>query len=134
MSRRYRILAIALALLGASALAMSVEGAQTGFEWLGGGGSWVRFGAAAYAAGLIAALVLVALAASLAAKRTGRLAARVAIVAAGTAVAAGGVFIYVFPPLPGMVIDRGVWLYVGGVVLAAAAGLVALRGARRFAV
>ncbi|MCE9580821.1 MAG: hypothetical protein K8W52_47345 [Deltaproteobacteria bacterium] len=156
MPRTFRILSIALALLGASAFAMAVEGghwwtldevsvgpvstmqcfggtcAQTGFDWIGPPGSWVRWGAAAYAAGLVAALVLVTLAASLASKRNGRLAARVSVIAAGTAVAAGGLFIYTFPSLPGMVMDRGIWLYGGGVALAAAAALVALRGARRF--
>ncbi len=75
--------------------------------------------------------MLVTLGASLASGRTGRLAARVVIVAAATAVAAGGLFIYTFPPLPGMVIDRGIWLYAGGIALAAGAALVALRGARR---
>lgn len=157
MRRSTRILSIALALLGASAFAIAVEGgrwwtleevsigpvsttqcfggdcAKTGFEWMGPGGPWIRWGAATYAAGLAAAFVLITLAAALASRRTGRLAAKVSISAGATAVAVAGIFIYTFPPLPGMVMGRGIWMYGGGAALAIAAALVALRGGRQTA-
>jgi hypothetical protein len=156
MSRPVRALSIALALAGASALAIAVEvgrwwsegdisigpvsgwrcfgGApcsRTDLGWVGGSDTWVRFGTATYAAGLVAAATLVILAAALASKRTGRLAARVVVAATLTAVVAGSVFIGAFPGLAGMHVDHGVWLYGGGVALAAVAAAVVLRAARR---
>jgi len=156
MSRPFRALSIALALAGASALAIAVEvgrwwsgdgfsigpvsgwrcfgGApcsRTDLGWVGGSGTWVRSGTATYAAGLVGAACLVILAAAVASGRTGRLAAKVVIAAAATAAVAGGVFIGAFPGMAGMGVDHGIWLYGGGVAVAAVVAVLVLRAARR---
>jgi hypothetical protein len=95
--------------------------------WASGSEVWERAGTATWAAGLVASLVLVALAGALAARRAGRLAAGMAVVATFTAIAAGGVFISQRPPIEGVQIARGVWLYSAGIVLALAAALAAMR-------
>ena len=71
------------------------------------------------------------LAAALASRRTGRLAARVVVAATLTAVVTGAAFIVGFPGMAGMHVDHGVWLYAGGVALAAVTAVVVLRAARR---
>src|SRR5262245_4079513 len=99
---------VALALLAASAFALSVQagrwwvigdgeveigpfgahssfGGAGGFSWAGGSARWERFGVATGAGGLIAMLVLVVVAGAIAAHRVPRLAAQTALVAIATA-------------------------------------------------
>jgi hypothetical protein len=103
-------------------------GCQRGtLTWTGGSPLWMQAGTAVYAAGLIAAFALVALAAALAAKRTGRLAAGVTIVGAVTALAMGALFIATFPGVPGAVIGHGIWLFGGGLLAAGGIAITILR-------
>jgi len=95
--------------------------------WAGGSEVWERAGVATWAAGMVATLVLVALAGALAAKRAGRLAAGVTVVATMTAVVAGAVFISQRPHVPEIETGRGVWLYSAGIVAALGAAISALR-------
>jgi hypothetical protein len=95
--------------------------------WAGGSEMWERAGTATWAAGLVASLVLVALAGALAAGRAAKLAAGVAIVATMTAIVAGGVFIAQRPDMPGIEMARGVWLYCAGVVVALGAAITVYR-------
>lgn len=111
-----------LALLGACALAIAVQGGRWwsvgeglaigptgtkaclggecgrhGLEWIGGTELWRRAAVATTAAALIAAFALVALAGSLAARRRGTLAAGATLTATLTAAVAGAVFVATFP-------------------------------------
>ena len=95
--------------------------------WAGGTEVWERAGMAAWAAGLVTSIVLVALAGALAAKRAGRLAAAVAMIATMTAIVAGVVFVSQRPHVAGIEIARGVWLYGAGIVAAMGAALATLR-------
>lgn len=95
--------------------------------WAGGSEVWVRAGTAAWAAGLVASLVLVALAGALAAGRAGRLAAAVVGIATVTAIVSGAVFVTQRPDMPGMEIGRGLWLYAAGILVALAATLSTMR-------
>jgi hypothetical protein len=144
-----RAVAVGLALIGACALAIAVEGGRwwsmpdvsvgpawsshcfggpcESMDWVGGDGSWFRFSVASWAAGLIGAACLVGLASALASKRSGRLLAKMVIAAALAAIVAGAAFVMTFPHVPGMGVDRGVILYFGGVLLALAAAAATLR-------
>jgi hypothetical protein len=102
-----------------------------GLGWTQGSALWQKAGMATYAAGLIAAFVLVVLAAGIAAGRPGRLAAGTAVVGAITMTAMGALFIVTYPGLQGSAIDRGVWLFAGGVVAAVAAAGIVLASNRR---
>lgn len=95
--------------------------------WASGSEVWERSGTATWAAGLVASLVLVALAGALAARRAGRMAAGVVVIASFTAIVAGGVFISQRPPVDGIETARGVWLYSAGIVLALAAAIATMR-------
>lgn len=108
------------------------EGAcqQAGLGWTGGSTTWIRAGAATYAAGLVTALVLVALAGSLAARSTGRLPAASAGVATVTAAVVSAVFIATRPMVPGTEVSRGAVLFGLGLVLSAVAVVTTLRRAR----
>src|SRR6185295_3752952 len=91
MTALRRWLLVAVALVGASGFALSVQGGRWwsigdvsigplgarspfgglgGFSWAGGSARWERFGTATFAAGLIAMFVLVIVAGALAARRT----------------------------------------------------------------
>lgn len=155
MSTARRVLTITMAVLAAVGLALAVEGGRwwslgagvqigpvgsqhcfggdckpSRLAWLGGSALWDRLGFATYVGGLLAALVLVAMAGGLAARRPARLISLIAAVATATATVVGGAFIMLRPTeLPGITIDRGVPLFVAGVVLAAAA-IVSARWAR----
>lgn len=100
---------------------------SSSLAWAHGSEVWERAGTATWAAGLVASLVLVALAGALAAGRAGRLAAGVTMIATMTAIVAGGVFISQRPDMPGMETARGVWLYSGGIVVALGAAIAAYR-------
>lgn len=148
MSTARRAIAIVLALIGAAAFAIAVQGhrwwvigddvgigtiatescfgdCRVGtLAWTGGSGTWQRAGFATYAGGLCAALALVALAGALAAKRTGRLVAAVAVVATLTAAGAGVAFHTLAPELTGASLGRGAIAFVIAIVAALAAAAV----------
>jgi len=148
---RIRWLTAVLALLSASAFSMSVQGGRwwvigeaeigpfgakrcfegscvpAGLSWLGAGERWIRFGMATWAAGLIAALVLVVMAARLAVRRVPRLAAKTALVAIATATITGGVFFAQFPGDYDSEPARGVLLFGIAIVLGAASAIQVLR-------
>ena len=94
---------------------------QAGLGWTGGGSTWVRAGAATYAAGLVAAIILLALAGAVAARASGRLAAASAGVATLTAAVVGGIFIATRPMVPGTEVGRGIILFGAALVLATVA-------------
>ena len=111
--------------------ARSPFGGLGGFSWAGGSARWERFGYAAFAAGLIAMFVLIAVAGALAAGRVPRLAARTAVVAIATAALVGTAFVVARPDngLP-FALDRGAWLFAGAVVVGAVAAAGVLRSPR----
>jgi hypothetical protein len=149
LARRTRWTLIAIALVGASAFALAVQGGQWwsigdvtigplgarspfggvgGFSWAGGSPRWERFGYATFAAGLIAMFTLIVVAGALAAKRVPRLAAKTAVVAIATAALVGTAFVTARPHngLP-FAIDRGVALFAAAVIAGALAAAGVLR-------
>lgn len=160
VNRRNRITIVVLALAAASAFAVSGVGMpwwsmpdvtigttysaqcfggdcqRAALDWVGGGGggTWMRFGVATWGAGLIAAACLVGLAAAVASRRTGRLVAKMVLAAAVAATGAAIAFVGSFPGVPGMSIDLGAYLHFAAVLIAVAAAVVTLRGARAAAV
>jgi hypothetical protein len=136
-----RWIAIALALLGAGAFALSVQmgrwwvigdveigpfGSRHCFDgqcrgaslsWLGGDPRWIRFGIATWAAGLLAMLVLVMMAAGLAARRIPRLVAKSVLVTIATGTVTATVFVTQFPGMTGAALARGVWVFALAVLL-----------------
>ncbi len=151
MSLPRRLITIAAAIVAAGCFALAVQGGhwwtigevgvgpvstQRCFDgrcengtlaWAGGSEVWERAGIATWAAGMIAAVVLVALAGALAARRAGRLAAGIATIAAMTSMVAGGVFLLQRPDLPGLEVARGAWFFAVAVVVALAAAIATLR-------
>ena len=153
MTRMHRWLLVAIALVGAAAFALSVQGGRWwsigdvsigplgahspfgglgGLSWAGGSARWERFGSATFAAGLIAMFALIVVAGALAAGRTPRLAAKTAVVAIATAALVGTAFVVARPDngLP-FALDRGVALFAGAVIAGAVAAAGVLRAARR---
>lgn len=148
---RNRWIIVALALLAASAFAISVQAGRwwsvgqveigpfgsrqcidgechpTSLSWVGGTERWARTGVATWAGCLIAMIVLLIVAGAVAAKRVPRLAARTALVAITTAMLAGGAFIAQFPGVSGAAVDRGVFLFGAAIVVGAAAAIGVLR-------
>jgi hypothetical protein len=91
----------------------------------------MRTGMATWAGGLLATLALLVVAAATAAGRIPQLAARTSIVAIGTAALAGGAFFVNFPSgMSEIHVDRGVFLFVFGLVAGAAAAILVLRANR----
>jgi hypothetical protein len=142
-----RWIVIAMALLAGAAFAMSVQlgpwwtmgaceigpyGAHdcltptSGLAWLGGA-RYERIGMATWGAGLLAMLALIVVAARLAARKVPRIAAKFALVSVATAAAVGIAFVALFPRAFGASIDRGIPLFVAGIVLGAAATLPIIR-------
>jgi hypothetical protein len=140
---KYRWFVVVLALVAASAFALSVQagqwwsigevklgpfgsrspfGGQSDLAWAGGTVRWARFGMATWAAGLIAMFVLVIVGGGAAARRVPRLAAKTSLVAIATASLAAIGFIAARPE-NGMPFspDRGMVLFGVAVI----AGLVA---------
>jgi hypothetical protein len=138
-----RWLAVACALISASAFALSVQagrwwtigdveigpfGSRSPFggagdlAWAGGSVQWLRFGKATWAAGLIAMFVLLVLAGGIAAKRVPRLAAKTALIAIATAGLAGVGFLAT-RPANGMPFQLG--LGVGGFAIGVGVGVLA---------
>jgi hypothetical protein len=152
---RNRWIVVALALLGGSAFALSVQvgmwwsvgevsigpfGARhcfggecrrSGLGFLEGGDLWMRSGTATGAGGLIAMFALLVLAARVASNRIPKLAAKASLVAIATATACGGYFLFEFPGLGGASIDHGVYLFAIAIVLGVAAATSVLLSARR---
>lgn len=143
---KYRWFVVAIALVAASAFALSVQagrwwvigeveigpfgtrspfGGPGDLGWAGGSARWERFGVATWAAGLIAMFVLLVLAGAVAARRVPRLAARTTLVAIGTATLVGIAFLMSRPDhgLP-FELARGTYLFAGAVI---AGTLVAIR-------
>ncbi|HEU4734526.1 MAG TPA: hypothetical protein VFT22_41835 [Kofleriaceae bacterium] len=146
---KHRWTLVALALVAASAFALSVQagrwwtigevaigpfgsrspfGGPGNLSWVGGTARWERFGAATGAAGLIAMFVLVVLAGGLAANRAPRLAAKTALVAIATAAAVAIGFVVSRPDngLP-YVLDRGVAWFAAAVVIGTISAVAVLR-------
>ena len=147
-----RWLVVALALVAASAFALSVQagrwwvigdveigpfGSRSPFggpgtlSWAGGDPRWERFGVATGAGGLIAMLVLVVVAGAVAAHRVPRLAAGTALVAIATATLAAVGFIATRPD-NGMPFElgRGVVLFAIAIAVGAVAAVRVLRAPR----
>lgn len=99
----------------------------TNLGWVGGSERWMRMGMATWAGGLIAMFVLMIVAGAVAAKRRPVLAARTALVAIGTAVVAGGLFVAQYPGVDGSSVDRGLFLFIAAVVLGATAAIGVLK-------
>jgi hypothetical protein len=150
---RYRWPVVALALVAASAFAVSVQagrwwsiaeveigpfGSRSPFggpgtlSWAGSSARWERFGIATWAGGLIAMFVLVVLAGAVAAHRVPRLAAKTALVAIVTATLVAIGFIAARPEngLP-FAMDRGVALFAAAVVAGGIAAIAVLRSPPR---
>ena len=142
---------IALALLSASAFALSVQGGRwwsvmnveigpfgsrrcfgtqcgpAGLGWVGAGEGWSRLGMATWAGALLSMAVLVILAAGLAAKRVPRLVAKLALSSIATATVVGALFAAKFPGIDGAGIDRGLPLFGVAIALGIAASVLTLR-------
>ena len=149
MKSRWAI--VVLALLAASAFAISVQAGRwwsvgdveigpfgsrncfggecrpTSLSWIGGTERWARFGVATWAGGLLAMLVLLAMAGASAAKRVPKLVARMALVSVATTLAAGIGFIAQFPGVEGAAIDRGLWMWIAGIALGTIAAILVVR-------
>ncbi|MBV8759948.1 MAG: hypothetical protein JO257_21840 [Deltaproteobacteria bacterium] len=147
---RTRWIALALALVGAAALALSSiepwwyageatigpygthhcfggDCQSTGLTWLGGTDLWMRTAIATRAAAILATIILVVLAGALAAGRVPKLVAKTVLSTALCAVLAGGYFVAKFPPLGGESIGVGPILFAGGLVAALVAAVLVLR-------
>jgi len=152
-SRMPRWLLVAVSLVGAAALAISV---QAGVWWSVGemtigpfgvhhcfGGEcrgsslslvsesdlWMRSAIATGVAGAIASVLLVALAGACAARRVPRLIARMTVSALAAAVLCAVYFVVQFPGLAGAGVDRGLVLFALGIVAGAVAAISVLRAA-----
>lgn len=149
---KHRWILVAIALLAASAFAVSVVAGRwwslgeveigpfggkqcfgggdckrIGLTWIGGTERWMRFGTATWAGGLMAMLVLVVVAAGIAVRRVPKLAARTALVALGTAILAGTMFVVQYPGIDGAGPDRGLVLFAVGAVLGLGVAITVLR-------
>lgn len=146
---KHRWVVVVLALVAASAFALSVQagrwwavgdveigpfgahspyGNSGSLSWAGGSPRWARFGAATWAGGLIAMFVLVVVAGAVAARRIPKLAAKTALVAIATAALAAIAFIAARPDngLP-FVLGRGVVLFAVALVTGLLAVVPVLR-------
>ena len=151
MSRKRRLTTIALSIVAAAFFSLAVVGGrwwtigevgvgpvstqrcfdgrcETGsLAWAEGSEVWERAGTATWAAGMVASLVLVALAGALAAGRAARLGATVAMIATMTCIVAGGVFVTQRPSIEGIEVARGTWFFALGIVWAIGAAVSTLR-------
>jgi len=84
-------------------------------------------GMATWAGGLMAMLVLLITAAGVAAKRIPRLAARTALVAIATVTVTGVLFVMQYPGVDGATVDRGLWLWLAGIILGSIASVSVVR-------
>jgi hypothetical protein len=151
---KYRWLVLGFALFAAAALAVSVQAGRWwsigdfeigpfgsnsplrgpgGLTWVGGGPRWERLGVATWAGGMIAMLVLLVVAGAAAANRVARLAAMTSLVAIVTATLAAIGFIATRPSAMPFEADRGLLLFVLGVVAGAFAAILVVRSRPRSA-
>jgi len=100
---------------------------RAGLGWIGGSERWMRTGMATWAAGVLSMLALLGVAGGVAARRVPRLAARMTLVAIATASISGILFVAQYPGVAGASIDRGLWLFVVGVIAGIAATIAVLR-------
>jgi hypothetical protein len=143
-------LVVALALVAASAFAISVQAgvwwsvgqvsfgpfgtdrcfggscARTDLGWMGGSDLWMRSAVAVGAAGAIASFLLVLLAGATAAGRLPRVVARSTLVAIATSFACATYFMTQRPAVEGASLDRGALLFAGGIVIGTAACVVSI--------
>ena len=96
-------------------------------EWLGDSDFWMRTGIATWAAGWIAMVVMIVIAAGVASRRVPKLAARVGVVSLAMAAVCGGYFVLGFTNRYHAMIDRGLILYVVGLFAGTGATVVVLR-------
>lgn len=101
--------------------------AKAGLGWIGGSERWIRTGIGVWAAGLLAMLALLALAAGVAAKRVPRLTAKFALMSCAMGAVTSALFIVQFPGVQGASVDRGLWFFVAAIALGAAATVTTLR-------
>lgn len=146
---KHRWLVVALALIAASAFALSVQavgwwsignvevgpfgtrspfGGAGDISWAGSSARWERFRVATLTGALIAMFVLLVVAGAVAAKRIPKLAAKTALVAVATVTLAAIGFVMSRPDnnLP-FALDRGLPLFVGAVLVAVLAAVAVLR-------
>lgn len=152
---KFRWIIVAIALIAASAFALSVQGGRwwsvseveigpfgsrqcfdgecrpAGLGWVGGSERWMRTGIGTWAAGFLSMFLLVVLAGTVAARRVPRLLAKMTLVSIVTAALAGTWFVVQYPGVQGASADRGLWLFVGAVVLGAIAAIGVLRAPRQ---
>ncbi|MEJ7604182.1 MAG: hypothetical protein WKG01_40330 [Kofleriaceae bacterium] len=148
---RSRWVIVALALIAASAFALSVQGGRwwvvlnveigpfgsrrcfadecgrTGLSWIGAGEGWMRLGMAIWAAGLLSMAILVVMSAAIAAGKAPRLIAKIGISALVTAMLVGALFVAKFPGVDGVSIGRGIPLFGVAIVFGLAAAILTVR-------
>jgi hypothetical protein len=100
---------------------------HAGLGWIGGTDRWMRTGVATWAGGVLTMLALLGVAGAVAARRVPRLAAKMTLVAIATTLVAGSLFIAQYPGIAGATSDRGLWLFVVGVIAGIAATIPVLR-------
>lgn len=93
-----------------------------------GSGDWLRAGTGSYAAAWIAAILSLAMAGMAAAGKRSLLLTRTTLVAAACAGVVGGLFLVWVPADVARQPAAGMMLYFAGAALAAACGILALRG------
>jgi hypothetical protein len=148
---KHRWLIVAIALVAATAFALSVWGGRwwsigeveigpfksrqcfggecrpASLTWIGGTERWLRMGMATWAGGLISMLVLSIVAAGVAARRIPKLAAKTALVSIATVTIAGALFVAQYPGVDGAGVDRGLYLFACAIVLGIVAAVGVLR-------
>lgn len=155
MASTRRIVTLIVALAAAACFALAVQGGRwwtvgeatigpvggercfgetgcqrTDLMWTEGSDAWQRAGMATWAAGMVAMVVMVALAGALAARRGGKLAAQVAVIASMTAIVAGALFLQLRPTgqmMTGAAPGRGAILFGVAIVAALGAAIATLR-------
>jgi hypothetical protein len=154
MSSTRRLITLFVALAAAACFALSVQGGRWwtvgehsigpvtttqcwergcetgGLQWTEGSDAWQRAGYATWAAGMVAMVVMLALAGALAAKQRGMRAAQIAVVATMTAIVAGALFQQLRPTgqmVTGIALGRGSFLFAVAIVAALGAAIATLR-------
>jgi hypothetical protein len=94
---------------------------------VGGTARWLRMGIASGASGLLSMFVLTIVAAGVASKRIPTLAAKSTLASVLTSLTVGALFIVQRPLIPGVVIERGFYLFAVAVITGLVATLLVLR-------
>jgi hypothetical protein len=100
---------------------------NAGMAWMGASLWWHRIATATFGVGLLAALLAVFIAGARAAGRSPRTASGSLLVAVVTGMVCAAITLFTFPMLSDMGFGLGSPLYVGGLVLSAAAAVMARR-------